>query len=95
MSEIRRALAGVLLAGTAATGAVALGAGSASAATGGYVNDFVQKYSAEYNLSMTFCQAEAADRTSQVHTYNPDPNTYYYCANGGYGTVNLWFRHAA
>ncbi|MET8130252.1 hypothetical protein [Streptomyces sp. NPDC005231] len=99
MSRIKRVLAGVLVTGAVATGTLALGVGSASAAT---TNWFVKSYY-YYNQGQVqgawgLCNAEVAwhqQREANDIANGGAGGHGWWCADGGTnpdgsGKVNLW-----
>ncbi|MER8188468.1 hypothetical protein [Kitasatospora sp. NPDC094015] len=99
MNRIARASAAVLLAGAAATGALAASAGTASAA--GYANSLTRTFTAgDSGVNWNECNSTMRQQNDILsRSGNRDSQVYYYCAPGqfahGEQAVNLWFRHKA
>ncbi|MFJ4091699.1 hypothetical protein ACIPYS_08965 [Kitasatospora sp. NPDC089913] len=99
MKRTARTTAALLLAGAAATGMLAVSAGTASAA--GYANSLTYTFaSGDSGANWNECNSSKRAQNGILdRSGNLDPQVYYYCAPGqfahGEQAVNLWFRHRA
>jgi hypothetical protein len=100
LNRVKRVSAGLALIAVAATGTVAVTAGSASAAAQyTYVNDFVREFSPQTdpNSPVTpqgLClEAKQTYNMSVYGNVNGGGDQYYYCATRSDGGENMWWRH--
>lgn len=100
LKRTRRAAGGLVLAVVAATGAVGVTAGPASAAPQpAYVNDLIRGFDQQPNPEVPLnafgvCLETQWSFNQQVYgNPNGGGDQYYYCVSRPDGGANLWWRH--
>ncbi|TQF04376.1 hypothetical protein E6W39_21815 [Kitasatospora acidiphila] len=105
MKRLKRASIAVAMMGALSSVAIIAGAGTATAAPAGYVNDFVQTFYTDpnpptsvqdgYDTAWSECwNAMMGQNMMRYNNTSGANGEYFYCADGPNGGENLWWRHA-